>query len=112
MLSLTLKALAVATLIILPTHDHTRPDLKEWFPGLQSRAKSPCCDGSEAKRLDDVDWETKDGHYRVRIEGLWIDVPDGAIIDSPNLAGPTMVWPYYVNGELHGIRCFIPGTMG
>ena len=41
----------------------------------------------------DVDWESKDGHYRVRLEGQWIDVPDDALITVPNRFGRTMVWP-------------------
>ena len=91
-------------------HDHSRPELNSWFMGLQS-AKGPCCDGSDAMRLDDVDWETRDGHYRVRVEGEWVDVPDGAVVVGPNRAGPTMVWPYRYNGKLNQIRCFLPGSM-
>jgi hypothetical protein len=92
-------------------HDHNRPDLDNWFLGLQSKGNAPCCDGSEAMRLDDVDWESRDGHYRVRLEGEWVDVPDNAVIDGPNRAGPTMVWPYRKNGKLDQVRCFLPGSM-
>ena len=35
----------------------------------------------------------KDGHYRVRIEGDWVDVPEDAVITEPNRVGRTMVWP-------------------
>jgi hypothetical protein len=97
---------------IAPAHDNKRPELNAWFSGLQSRHKIACCDGTDAQRLDDVDWESKDGHYRVRLRNEWVDVPDSAVIDGPNQAGPTMVWPYYLNGELRGVRCFIPGSMG
>lgn len=91
-------------------HDHGRPDLNKWFQDLRSRAKAPCCDGSDAVRLDDPDWESRDGHYRVRIEGEWVDVPDSALIDGPNLDGKTMVWPYHENGHPR-VRCFMPGAM-
>jgi hypothetical protein len=37
--------------------------------------------------VSDVDWDTKDGHYRVRLEGEWIDVPEDALITEPNRAG-------------------------
>jgi len=110
-----------AFIIILPAialcispargHDHDKPWLNDWFMSLQSRGGEPCCDGSDATRLDDVDWESKDGHYRVRIGGEWVDVPDSAVIDAPNRDGPAMVWPYYFNRKPH-VRCFIPGTMG
>jgi hypothetical protein len=55
-------------------------------------------------------WDTKDGHYRVRLDGEWVVVPTDAVITEPNRAGRTMVWPYYVQGH-PVIRCFLPGTM-
>ena len=63
-----------------------------------------------AKRVDAADWESKDGHYRVRIDGEWVDVPSEAVVDGPNLAGRTMVWPYYRDGHPRA-RCFMPGSM-
>ena len=56
-------------------------------------------------------WETKDGHYRVGIDGEWVDVPNEAVVDGPNRAGRTMVWPYYLDGHPKA-RCFVPGSMG
>jgi hypothetical protein len=52
----------------------------------------------------------KDGHYRVRLEGRWIDVPDDAVVTEPNRAGRTMVWPMRFDGETF-IRCFMPGSV-
>lgn len=92
-------------------HDRNRPELNDWFMGLESKGKSPCCDGSDAKRIDDVDWGTRDGHYIVRLDGEWVEVPDSAVVEGPNRAGPTMVWPYYLNGAMRGVRCFMPGSM-
>jgi hypothetical protein len=60
--------------------------------------------------LSDVDWETNNGNYRVRIEGNWIDVPDEAVLKQPNLYGKTMVWPIKGISGIN-IRCFIPGMM-
>lgn len=91
-------------------HDHGRPGLDQWFKALESRAGAACCDGSDATRLDDVDWESRDGRYRVRIKGEWIDVPESAVVDGPNRAGPAMVWPIEGWGGLT-IRCFMPGAM-
>jgi len=62
-----------------------------------------CC---QQRRL-----ESKDGHYRVRLENNWIDVPDDALITEPNRAGRTMVWPLRLGGQIL-IRCFMPGSMG
>jgi hypothetical protein len=88
--------------------------LHDWFDSLHS-AKGPCCSDADGTALSDVDWEAKDGHYRVRIEGQWWTVPDEAVIKEPNRAGRTMVWPIYyraVNDLLRiEIRCFMPGTM-
>jgi hypothetical protein len=88
--------------------------LKPWFDSLKS-AKGPCCSDADGTALSDVDWEMKDGRYRVRIEGQWIDVPDEAVIKEPNRAGRTMVWPIYYNSlgspVRIDIRCFMPGTM-
>jgi hypothetical protein len=89
--------------------------LKGWFDSLKS-GKGPCCSDADGTALSDVDWESKDGHYRVRIEGQWIDVPENAVLTQPNLIGRTMVWPIYYRSELNPvrveIRCFIPGSMG
>lgn len=90
--------------------------LKPWFDSLKS-GKGPCCSDADGTALSDVDWETRDGHYRVRIKGKWYDVPDNAVITEPNRYGRTMVWPIpnndYRNGESIGydIRCFMPGSM-
>lgn len=108
-----LATLVVVVLLGLPAkaHDHDRPDLTPWFESLRSRANVACCDGSDATKLVDVDWESNAGRYRVRIDGKWIDVPDSAVIDGPNLAGPAMVWPMtYLDGSIH-VRCFMPGAM-
>ena len=95
-------------------HDHERPDLNQWFDGLHS-GKGPCCSNADGTALSDVDWETKDGHYRVRIEDQWWDVPKEAVIEEPNRDGRTMVWPVFyrqVNAPLRiEIRCFMPGSM-
>ena len=100
--------LSVATTAF--AHDPEHPELNGWYESLHS-GKGPCCDGSDAKRVDDADWESKDDHYRVRIHGEWVDVPNEAVVPGPNLAGRTMVWPYFQNGQTK-VRCFMPGSMG
>ncbi|MFB9269054.1 hypothetical protein ACFFWD_39090 [Bradyrhizobium erythrophlei] len=83
--------------------------LKQWFDSLRS-GKGPCCSDADGTAVSDVDWESKDGHYRVRLDGQWIDVPDEAVITEPNRAGRTMVWP--IRGYMGiTIRCFLPGSM-
>ncbi len=66
--------------------------LKPWFDSLKS-GKGPCCSDADGSAVSDVDWESKDGHYRVRLDGEWIDVPEDAVITESNRIGRTMVWP-------------------
>jgi hypothetical protein len=94
-----------------PAHDSNRPELNDWFMGLTNRDKSPCCDRSEATRVADPDWESRDGHYRVRLDNEWIDVPDNAVVEGANRDGRALVWPVKgYNGTW--IRCFMPGAEG
>lgn len=90
-------------------HDHARPELDKWFTDLRSKGGAPCCDGTDATSLADPDWELKDGHFRVRLDGQWVDVPDEAVVDVPNRYGPALVWPY--TGYQPGVRCFMPGSL-
>jgi hypothetical protein len=115
--ALSQTACAVLLLALIADPGHARdPDgryanspLKSWFDGLRS-GKGPCCSDADGTAVSDVDWESKDGHYRVRLDGEWIDVPDEAVITEPNRAGRTMVWP--IRGYMGvTIRCFMPGSM-
>ena len=90
-------------------HDPSRPELNEWFNRLASH-KGLCCSFADGFAVSDVDWESKDGHYRVRLDGAWVDVPDEAVVTEPNRVGRAMVWPIksYMGVT---IRCFMPGSM-
>jgi len=85
------------------------PEMKLWFDSLRSE-RGPCCSDADGAVVPDVDWETKDGRFRVRLEGAWVEVPDGAVILEPNRAHRTMIWPIYLDHEIY-IRCFMPGNM-
>jgi hypothetical protein len=88
---------------------NSSPEMKAWFHGLRS-GKGPCCSDADGSAVSDVDWESRGGHYRVRIEGEWLEVPDDAVITEPNRVGRTMVWPMRGYQGL-SIRCFMPGSM-
>lgn len=119
---LGISALLTAMLLwyanIANAHDAKRPDLNHWFEELHS-SKGPCCSDADGALVKDADWDTIKGsdgiaHYRVRIEGKWIDVPDEAVVREPNLYGQTIVWgsrSWYQNDSTWIIRCFIPGPM-
>jgi hypothetical protein len=83
--------------------------LREWFDHLAS-GNGLCCSMADGEIVADPDWESKDGHYRVRLENQWFDVPDSSVITEPNLAGRTMVWPLRIGAAI-SIRCFMPGSM-
>src|ERR1700747_1571267 len=83
--------------------------LKQWFDSLKS-GKGPCCSDADGVTVSDPDWDSKEGHYRVRLDGEWIDVPDDAVITEPNRYGRTVVWPIQ-SPVGKTIRCFMPGTM-
>jgi hypothetical protein len=116
---LTGPGLAVAALCInafvpsqLLAHDDGRfanSPLKQWFDGLAS-AKGLCCSFADGVSVQNVDWDTKDGRYRVRLNGQWIDVPDSAVVTEPNRFGPAVVWPYQDASGATQIRCFMPGA--
>jgi hypothetical protein len=92
-----------------PDGRYANSPLKQWFDNLRS-GKGPCCSDADGTAISDADWVSRDGHYRVRIEGEWVDVPEEAVITEPNRAGRTMVWPIRGYGGLT-IRCFMPGSM-
>lgn len=116
-------SLVVASIVVAFGRDldgrFAQSPLKPWFDGLRSRV-GPCCSDADGYAISDVDWEMKDGHYRVRIprsnyeplntQMIWLDVPDEAVITEPNRAGRTMVWPIW-GYQGPSIRCFMPGSM-
>ena len=53
--------------------------LREWFDHLAS-GNGLCCSMADGEIVADPDWESKDGHYRVRLENKWFDVPDKSVI--------------------------------
>ena len=57
------------------------PEIKAWFDKLAS-GRGPCCSDADGTAVSDVDWESKDGHYRVRL-------PVGAfLVGRPSARAP------------------------
>ena len=83
--------------------------LKPWFDKLKS-GKGLCCSFADGVSIADVDWDTRGGHYRVRLNGKWIDVPETALVSEPNRYGAAVVWPYQDMENVTQIRCFMPGA--
>ena len=74
--------------------------------------RGPCCSVADGQSVEDVDWDTKDGKYRVRLDGQWIEVPPDALVTAPNKFGLAVVWLYKDYEGRTQIRCFIPGAGG
>ena len=53
-----------------------------------------CCSFADGFSVDEVQWDTDDGHYRVRLHGQWVNVPNSSVVTEPNRYGPAVVWPY------------------
>ncbi len=121
---LTVLALLGLLMSFASAHEHGHPDLNSWYKDLQNGNGVPCCDTSEATKIQDVDWQSacKDNecHYQVFIDKQWWDVPDWAVVKGPNRNGMTLVWPiyYWKDGKPENglssvfIRCFMPGAGG
>ena len=82
--------------------------LHAWFDQLAS-GKGLCCSFADGVSVQDVDWDTRDGRYRVRLHGEWVFVPENALVTEPNRFGPAVVWPYMDSDGATQIRCFLPG---
>jgi hypothetical protein len=110
---LTLSMITASLVVSVTARDlsgrYADSPLKPWFDHLASR-KGLCCSMADGESVADPDWDSKNGHYRVRLENNWIEVPDDAVITEPNRAGRTMVWPMRVDDQIT-IRCFLPGSM-
>ena len=109
-----------ATFILLaaPVYAHVgeETELQLWFRSLHNGRGTPCCGYADGYLVLDSDWKSANGHYVVRIDGSWVDVPDDAVITTPNLFKRTMVWPIRMWSDEGyqgtSIHCFMPGPLG
>ena len=53
-------------LVILPALGRDVDGLHDWFEHLAS-GKGLCCSYADGYVIQDADWESQDGHYRVRV---------------------------------------------
>jgi hypothetical protein len=82
---------------------------------LKNKDGLVCCARADGHPLDESEWDIKDNHYRVVVNGEWIVVPDDALILGPNKFGKAIVWLWpsqevaeWAEGRSNLIRCFIP----
>lgn len=105
------SAVGIAPLSARDDGRYANSPLHAWFDQLAS-GKGLCCSFADGVSIADVDWDTggAGGHYRVRLDGRWIDVPDAAVVTEPNRDGRAFVWPYMDAEGNTQIRCFLPGA--
>jgi hypothetical protein len=113
---ISLAVIIVWTAVFVPNGLYARDDgrftnspLKEWFDRLASK-NGLCCAFADGVGVQDVDWDSQEGHYRVRIYGQWFVVPDAAVVTEPNRFGPAVVWAFNDRYGNTQIRCFMPGA--
>jgi hypothetical protein len=87
-------------------YSHVSRDIKAWVEKLTDRAGVNCCSTADGVR-------PSRNHYRVKVGGKWLIVPDSAVIRGPNRLGHAVVWLYY-EFEIAEytdayVRCFLPG---
>jgi hypothetical protein len=79
--------------------------IRNWFKSVVSPTGVPCCDISDGHRTE---YDVRGGAYWVPIDGVWMQVPDRAIIrDRGNPVGEAVVW-YIRRGDGVIISCFVP----
>ena len=113
-------ALLLAAAVILirdPTGKWANDPLQPWFQSLKSKDGLYCCAKADGHPLEESEWDMKGDSYRVFLEGVWIVVPDHAVISGPNKFGKAIVWFMDQAGVEDvlpplstRILCFMPGS--
>jgi hypothetical protein len=113
---LTLLLAAAVILVRDPTGKWANDPLRPWFEALKNKTGLVCCAEADGHPLDEGEWDIKDNHYRVFVNGDWTVVPDNALILGPNKFGKAIVWLWpqevlaWEGSASVLIRCFIPGS--
>jgi hypothetical protein len=81
--------------------------IRMWIEGLTDNLGVPCCATADGA-VPDV-WEMRHSHYRVKIYGEWLVVPDSAVVRGQNHLGHAVVWVDSSENFMQ-VRCFLPGS--
>jgi hypothetical protein len=84
----------------------------DWTAGIEVK-------GQKCIYAEDDERDQRTGsQYCVRVDGVWLQVPDGALVAQKNIIGVAEVWQVYNNrygiasGGVLRIRCLMPGARG
>jgi hypothetical protein len=89
--------------------------IRDWFKSAKGPNGGACCDLADGHRTE---YDMREDHYWVPIEGAWIEVPAQAVIhNAQNPTGEGVVWySWRVSGNVEApireplIRCFAPAV--
>jgi hypothetical protein len=70
-------------------YDDISPSVRAWIESLTDNLRVPCC--ATADGLVPNAWEMQKDHYRLKIFGVWLVVPDTAVVKSRNRLGNAVV---------------------
>ncbi len=117
-----LLAAALATLVFaaasqacdLGQYSRVPQEIRAWVESLADGKGIPCCATADGTVPDEFTWDIGASHYRVKVYGQWVVVPDGAVIKGSNRLGHALVWiayddPVFETKPILSVRCFLPG---
>ncbi len=81
-----MKLMLLNLMLLLVSDDgrYASSPLKPWFESLRNGWGQLCCDLADGIEVADDDWDTREGHYRVRLASGWTMVPDQVVVQGPN----------------------------
>jgi hypothetical protein len=127
MLKLKVYALALA-LVVVPLSAHgtdkgqwqvykLSPQQRAWFETVMDSSGMKCC--SDADGFP-VEYELRGEAYWIKVpkaaaldsnhRGMWLQVPDNAVRQTPNPVHEAVAWFYYISGYPM-VKCFVPADL-
>jgi hypothetical protein len=97
-------------------YQNVPPDIGAWIGSLTDTNGIGCCATADGERPQAIDWDMAANHYRVKVRGQWIAVPDSAVVKGPNRLGHAVAWLEYdwdidTGEQTMRVRCFLPGAV-
>ena len=110
----TLGCAAVSQARDFGQYSNVGQDIRKWIESLANRKGVPCCATADGTVPDQFTWDIGANHYRVKVYGQWVAVPDDAVIKGANRLGHAVVWiayddPVFELEPVLAVRCFLPG---
>jgi hypothetical protein len=110
----TLACAAVSQARDLGQYSQVPHEIRTWVESLADGKGVPCCATADGAVPEEFTWDMGANHYRVKVYGQWVTVPDAAVIKGPNRLGHAVVWiayddPVFETKPILSVRCFLPG---